>query len=135
VNADFGRIGNAIVVLVAIVFEVDSLLRHVLAEEIGVAILVAGGDQFFQLQLLKVVREVVKEITDRGIVAVAQDALVLEMFRAMTQLLLDVRKLGIKLVLFDRLRGVQASIQRLAHGYSKDCTQLSLLRTAGIYRR
>jgi hypothetical protein len=82
----------------------------VFAEQICVAILVAGGDQIFQFQLLEVVREVVKEIAYLGIVAVAQDALVLEMLSIMPQLLLDVGELGVKLVLFRRLRGVQASI-------------------------
>ena len=41
-----------------------------LAEQISVAVLVADGDQLLQLQLLEVVREVVKEIADLGIVAV-----------------------------------------------------------------
>ena len=119
VNADFVRVGDAVVVLVAVVFEVDSPLRRVLAEQVGVAVLVAGGDQLLQLQLLEVVREVVKEVADLGIVAVAQDGLALEMLRVMPQLLLDVGKLGVKLVLLGRLRGVQASIQRLARHSSR----------------
>ena len=106
--------GDAVVVLVAVVFEVDSLFRCVLAEQIGVAILVAGGDQLFQFQLLEVVREVVEEIADLGVIAVAKDALFREMLRVMPQLLLDVGKLGVKLVLLDCLSGVQASIQRRA---------------------
>lgn len=98
-DADFVRVGDAIVILVAVVFEVDSSFARVLAEQIGVAILVAGGDQLFQLQLLEVVGEVVKEIANLGIIAVAQDSLVLEMLDVMPQLLLDVGKLGVKLVL------------------------------------
>jgi len=58
-----------------------------------------------------------KEVADLGIVAVAQNGLVLEMRGVMPQLLLDVRKLGVKLVLLRRLRGVQASIQRLGRHY------------------
>jgi hypothetical protein len=85
-----------------------------LAEQIGVAVLVAGGEQLLQLQLLEVVREVVKEIANLGIVAVAQDGLALEMLRVMPQLLLDVGDLGVKLILLGRLRRVQASIERLA---------------------
>ena len=45
--ADFVGVGDAVVVLVAVVFEVDSLFLCVLAEQIGVTILVAGGDQLF----------------------------------------------------------------------------------------
>ena len=82
-EAYFVRVGDAVVVLVAVVVEVDSLFRRVLAEQVGVAILVAGGDQLFQLQLLEVVREVVKEVADLGIIAVAQDGLVLEVLRVM----------------------------------------------------
>lgn len=111
-DADFVRVGDAVIVLVAVVFEVDSRLRRVLAEQIGVAILVAGCDQLFQLQLLEVVREVVKEVADLGIVAVAQDGLVLEMLRVMPQLLLNVGELGVKLILFGRFRCVQTSVQR-----------------------
>ena len=54
-----------------------------LAEQIGVAILVAGDDQLFQLQLLEVVGEIVKEVAGLGIVAVAQDGLVLEVLGVM----------------------------------------------------
>ena len=43
-----------------------------------------------------------EEIAHLGIVAVAQDCLVLEVLGVMPQLLLDVRKLGVKLIL---LRG------------------------------
>ena len=59
-------------------------------------------------------REVVKEIADFWIVAVAQYGLIFEMLSVMPQLLLDVRKLRVKLILLRRLRGVHASIQRLA---------------------
>jgi len=53
-----------------------------------------------------------KEIAHPRIIAVAQDGLALEVRRVMLQLLLDVRKLGVKLILFQRLRGDHASIQR-----------------------
>ncbi len=116
-DTDFVRVWDAVFVLVAVVFEVESTCRRVLAEQIGIAILVAGGDQLFQLKFLEVVREVVEEIADLGIVAIAQHGLALEMLRVMPQLLLDVRKLGVKLVLLGRLGGMQTSIQRLArHG-------------------
>ena len=71
VDADFVRIGDAVAILVAVVFEVESTSLRMLAEHIGVAILIAGGDQLFELQLLEVVREVVEEIADLWIVTVA----------------------------------------------------------------
>ncbi len=113
-DADFVRVGDAVVALIAVVFEVDSLFPRVLAEHISVAVLVAGGDQLLELQLLEVVREVVKKVTDLGIIAVAKDRLVLEMLGVMPQLFFDVRKLRVELILFRRLRGAKASVQRLA---------------------
>src|SRR5674476_64830 len=133
-DADLVRVGDASVVLVAVVFEVDSPLRRVRAEQIGIAILVAGGDQPFQRQLLEVVRKVVKEIADLGIVAVAQDGLALEMRRVMPQLLLDVRKLSVKLVLLRRLRSVHASIQRVTFYGSNHLPYIPSSRTIGKQR-
>ena len=89
-RADAGALLRAALVLVAVVLEVDASLRRVRAEQIGVAILVAGGDQLLQFQLLEIVREVVKEIADRRIVAVAQNRLALKMRDVMPQLLFDV---------------------------------------------
>lgn len=62
------------------------------------------------LGILEVVREVVKEVADLRIVAVAQDGLALEVLGVMPQLLLDVGELGVKLVLLGRLGGMQTSI-------------------------
>ena len=113
-DADFVRVGDVVVVLVAVVFEVASTLSRVLVEQIGVAVLVTGGDQLLQLQFLEVMRKVAKEIANLGIVAIAQDGLVFEIVCVMPQLLLDVGKLRVKLILLLRLCGVQFSIQRLA---------------------
>lgn len=80
-NSDFFRVGNTILVFVAIVFEPEPIFRGVLAEQIGVAILVAGGDELFQLQrLVEVVREVVEEFADLGVVAIARTVLFLKCF-------------------------------------------------------
>jgi hypothetical protein len=105
VDADFLRVRDAAAVLVAVVFKVDSTLRSVLAEQIGITIPVTGRDELFQPELLEVVREVVEEIAYLWIVAVAQDGLALEMFRVMPQLLLDVGKLGVELILLRRRSG------------------------------
>jgi hypothetical protein len=69
-NADFVGVWNAVAVLVAVVFEKDSLFELVRAEQVGVDILIAGCDQRFKLQLVEVVREIVKEVADLWIVRV-----------------------------------------------------------------
>lgn len=66
VNTDLVWVGHAVIVLVAVVFEDNSLFNRVRAEQIGVAILVAGCDQLFQLQLFEVVREVAKTLLTFG---------------------------------------------------------------------
>ena len=65
---------------------------------------VAGSDELSQPQLLEVVGEVVKEVADTGIVAVAVDDLALELRLVVPQLTLDVSKLRVELVLL-RLAG------------------------------
>jgi hypothetical protein len=67
-HTDFLRIGYAVAVLVALVFQIDSLLAVVLAEEVAFVILVAGGDEFFQSQRLKVKGKIVEEIADARVV-------------------------------------------------------------------
>lgn len=84
-----------------------------LAEKIGVLVLVAGGDEFLESQRVVLVGEVVEELADLGIIAVAQDGLALEVLGVVLELLLDVGKLGVELVLLGRLGGMQASVQRL----------------------
>ena len=111
-NADLVRVRNAIAALVAIVFEVDACLARMITEQVGVGILVARSSQLFQLQFLEVVREVVEEMADLWIVTIAENGLALEMLRVMPQLLLDIRKLGVILVLLGGPRAAQASIQR-----------------------
>ena len=84
-----------------------------LAEEVGVAVLVARGDEFLEPEVVELARKVVKEVADLGVIAVAQDSLVLEVLGVVLEFLLDVGKLGVELILLRRSRGVQASIQHL----------------------
>ncbi len=64
-------------------------------------------------------------VADFRIVAIAQQGFPFEMLRVMPQLLFDVRKLGVKLVLLGRLRGAQASIQSFL-GHSRRVIRLAL---------
>jgi hypothetical protein len=109
-DPDFIGIGESIAILVPLVHEVFSILEVMLAEQVGGVALIAGGYEPLELQLLKVVREVVEEVADERVVAVAEDGLALEMSGIVTQFLLDVRELGIKLILFYSLRGAKASM-------------------------
>ena len=68
---------------------------------------------FLESQRVELVGEIVKEVADLGVIAVAQDGLALEMLGVVLEFLLDVGKLGVKLILLGRLGGVQAAIQRL----------------------
>lgn len=85
-----------------------------LAEQVWLVVLVAGGDQSLEMQYLKIVKKVLEEVAYTRVVAVAQDGFVLEMPLVMDKFLFDVGKLSIELVLLGRLRGVQASIKGLS---------------------
>ena len=82
---------------------------------------VAGGDELFEAELVEVGGEVLEEVALEGVVAVAVDDLAAEGVGVELQvgldLFLDVDVLGVELVLLGRLRGAEASVQRLAfHG-------------------
>ena len=81
-----------------------------LAEQVRLVVLVAGGEQLPEMKHLKIVQEVLEEVAYTRVVAVAQDGFVLEMPLVMDKFLFDVGKLGIELVLLGRPSGVQASI-------------------------
>jgi len=75
VDADLLRIGNAVAVLVAVVDERDRALAVVLRKEVRRLVLVARRDEALQPQRLELEGEVVEEVGDARIVAVAQDRL------------------------------------------------------------
>ena len=68
------------------------------AEQVAILVPVERGDELFQTQLLKVVREIMKELGDAGVVAIAVDNLAPEVLLVVAQLVLDVGKLRIELV-------------------------------------
>jgi hypothetical protein len=57
-------------------------------------------------QCLEVVQEILEEVADARVVAVAQDGLVLKMLLVMDEFLFDVGKLGVEFILLCRLGGV-----------------------------
>ena len=60
-------------------FQPNGAFGIILRKQVSVLVLVAGGNQFFQPQLLKVVTEIVEEVADAWVVAVAKHHFVLEM--------------------------------------------------------
>ena len=99
-DADFVYVGHAIVVFIAFVLQVNGLLAVVLAEQIPLLIFIAGGDEFFQFEGFKIVREIMKEIADPGIITVTVDNFVFEVMSVVRELPFNVGKLGVELVLF-----------------------------------
>lgn len=127
VDADLVGVGLAVAVCVALVFEVKRAGGLMRAAEVGLLLFVAGRDQPFELQPLEIVGEVVEEVADARVVAIAKDGLALEVGGVVLEFLLDVGKLGVKLVLLGRLGGVQTAIQGLA-----SCPRVSLLGHASM---
>jgi len=73
-----------------VIFEIDALFRLVRAEQICVLVLIASGDELLQFQFLEVVGEVVEEIADARVIAVAENGLPFEVLRIVPEFLLDV---------------------------------------------
>jgi hypothetical protein len=76
------------------------LLAVIRTEQVHLLILVTSGNEFLEPELLKVEREVVKEVADSRVVAVQIHNLVSKVFAVMLQLTFDVGELGVELVLF-----------------------------------
>ena len=87
-DADLLRVGDAVAVLVAGVFEPDGALAVVPGEEVALLVLVAGGYEPFQTKRLELLGEVVEEVGDARVVAVAEDRLAPEVFLVVAQLVL-----------------------------------------------
>ena len=74
-DAYFLRVGNAVSVSVAKVFQPNRPLAVMAGKEVALLVLVAGGDEPFQPQRLKLVGEVVKKVGNARVVAIAKDGL------------------------------------------------------------
>jgi len=86
-------------IFVSGVFEVNRFFLVVLAEEVGRVVLVAGGYEPLQSEVLEVIREVKEEVADARVVAVAEDRFALEMLGVVLEFVFDVRQLRVELVL------------------------------------
>ena len=60
--------------------------------------------------MLKIVREIMKEVADPWIITVAINSFALKMFLVMPQLVFDIGQLGIELIIFVFLGPVQIGI-------------------------
>ncbi|WP_240520536.1 hypothetical protein, partial [Glutamicibacter sp. BW77] len=89
-NADFLGVRNQVPVLVSLVLKVHSLFSVILAEQIRLLALITSGYEFFELQLLEVVAEVMEEIADPWIIAVEIDNFPFEVLLIVAHLVLNV---------------------------------------------
>ena len=127
---DVGHVRSAVTVLVVHMVDDDGERLGLLSLAVALVVfreqgalagdggaVVAGGNELLDAELVEVGGEVLEEVALEGVVAVAIDDLAAEGVGVELQvgfnLFLDVNILGVELVLLGRLRGVQASIQRL----------------------
>ena len=82
-------------------------------EEVGLAVPVAGRDEALQSEIVEVVEEVAGEVLNARIIAVAEDRLPLERGFVVSELVLDIRKLRVELVLLGLLSLIQIPISHL----------------------
>ncbi len=113
VDADLLRIGNAVSVPVSVINERDCALAVVLREEVRRLVLVARRDEPLQTQRLELIGEVVEEVGDARIVAVAKHGLAAEVLLVVSKLPLDIRELRVELVLFRLFRVIQQVVRHI----------------------
>lgn len=82
------------------------------AKEVALLILVAGGDEAFEPQTLKVVGEVVKEVAHARIVAIAIDCLATEVLGVVHKFLFDIGQLGIEFIFLGIFCRMQIAVLR-----------------------
>ena len=106
-DADFFGVRNPVAVLVAVIDEVYGTLAVVPGKQIDVLVLVAGGDESFEPEGLELVGEIMEEVGNARIVAVAENGLAPEVVAVVSDFFRDVGELRVELVLFRRLGGRQ----------------------------
>ena len=75
---------------------------------------IAGGDELLQAQVIEVHREILEKVALIGVVAVAQNHLIAEVFLVVAQFRLNIRHLCVKLVSFVLLGFIQVSCRHPA---------------------
>src|SRR5689334_19424763 len=98
-HTDLVEVGDAIAALVALVLQVDRVIRVALAEQVPLLALVTGGDELLQSKPFEVVAEVVEEVRNARIIRVAVDDLAPEVLPVVPELTLDVGESRVELVL------------------------------------
>ena len=87
-----------ITVLVSLIYKINRLFTRTFGKKINVLILIAGSNQLLQAEKLEVVSKIFEEVTDTRVITVTQDRLTTEMPAVMTQLIIYIFKLSIKLI-------------------------------------
>ena len=80
------------------------------AEEVGGVVLVAGGYELLQAEVLEVVGEVIEEVAYARVVAVAENRFALEVLGVVPEFVFDVRQLRVELVLLRVFRFYQVFV-------------------------
>ena len=96
-----------VAILIAFVNKIYRFLALTLRKQIDVLVLVACGDELLQTEKFEVVGKIGEEIADARVITIAQHGLAAEMLAEMPQLVVDVFKLSVKLILFCLLRLIQ----------------------------
>ena len=99
-NAYLLGVGHTVAIAVAEIFQPNGTFRIILAEKVTVLVLVASGNQLFQSQLLKVVAEIMEKIAYTRVIAITEYRFAFKMCFVMSQFVLYINKLCVKLVFF-----------------------------------
>ncbi len=99
--------------LVALVYQIDSIFRLVLTEQVYILILIACRDKPLQSQKLKVIGKVSEEVADARIIAIAQYCFASEMLPIVPQFVIDVLQLRIEFIFLCCFRCIQILVCHL----------------------
>ncbi len=113
-------LGKPLAVAEAVIFELDRPLEIMPRKQVDVLVPVAGRYQLLQSKVSEFQGEILEEIADRRIVAIAIDRLPPELVPVVRQFFLNVGKLRIEFVAFGGGSGIQAGVLDRAGGGQQD---------------
>ena len=104
-----------------------------MAEQVPVLALVTSSDELPKPKLFEVVGEVLEEVADPRIVAVAVDDLVLEVLSIVLQFSLDVGQLRVELILLRSLGAAEPAVRRVGDDPPATCRESDFMRRRSGY--
>ena len=91
--------GEKAILEIPSVVDADAVFGLVLAEEVAICVLVAGGDEPAKAQETEVLREIFEEGRHARVVAIAEHHFVAKMLAIVAEFVFDVGELGVELIL------------------------------------